>query len=342
MKEKIKRLALSWQPHKECYFKTNDNKDCEGKIINAHTVQKSGGLKKIATNGHVRYFKPSFKRLLDNKGMLSCEIEGVGKASTFFGFCQKHDRELFSPIENYSFEDCPTHALLHGYRAACKELYAKHEQKRLHEKLDEILNDEGILTYSLQIERDNYKRGMDLAINEITTLKNTLENRISTRDTKGVNYLAIHTEEITEFMCCAAFIPEISFDGRRLQSLFTKKDISSYLSVNIFSSDGEGVILFQWIGENDEIVYFLDSLISSGISKIPSLITSAVFEFFENTFIAPSWWNTLSPKQKESIQKRVMTFGDHDRETLMINSIGSVSWNINSIVSNIKSLERQI
>lgn len=342
MKEQIKRLALSWKPHKECYFKINENKDCEGKIINAHTVQKSGGLKKISLNSQVRYFKPSFKSLLDNKGMLTCEIEGIGKASTFFGFCQKHDRELFSPIENHPFEDTQWHALLHGYRAVCKELYAKYEQKRLHESLDEILENEGMLVSTVRVEREGFRKGMQLAIDEFTDLRDTLEMYINTSNFDNVNYLVIHTNEITEFMCCGAFIPEISFDGHRLQSLFTRKEINSYLSVNIFSADSEGIVLFQWVGENKEIVKFLSSLVSSELSNIPNLITNAVFELLENTFIAPSWWNSLSKKQKQNIQKRVMSIDQHADDSLMVNNVATINWNINSIVSNVASLNRKI
>lgn len=234
------------------------------------------------------------------------------------------------------------HALLHGYRAVCKELYAKREQKRLHEKLDEILESESMLTTLVQHERNDYKKGMEIAIIEMTALKNTLEKYISTNNTDNVKYLAIHTDEITEFMCCAAFIPEISFNGHRLQTLHTKKKFNSYLSVNIFSSDDEGVILFQWIGDNNEIILFLESLTSAGKHKIPELVANAVFEFFENTFIAPSWWNNLTEKQKKNIQNRVMSFTNHNEKSLMSNNIGPIKWNIKSVVSNIKSLEIKI
>ncbi|MGR6859007.1 hypothetical protein ACU5EH_00920 [Aliivibrio salmonicida] len=339
MKDKLKRLALSWQPHKKCYFTTNNNEDCQGKIINAHTVQKSGGLKQIAQNGHVRYFKPSFKSLLDNNGKLTCEIEGVGKASTFYGFCQKHDREIFSPIENYSFNDSRFHALLHGYRAICKELYAKNDNIEFHKKTNEILKVEGLLSYSLKLERDGYIKGMELAVSELTELKDVLESYIQTKNSDNVNFLAIHTDEITEFMCCGAFIPEFTFDGKKLQTLFTVKELSSYLSVNIFSANSKGVILFQWIGENKEIIEFLSGLISSRSKDIPSLLTDAVFEFFENTFISPSWWNTLSTKEKKGIQNRVMSFGNNDIKTLTNRTIKVMDWNINSIVSSVDELE---
>ncbi|CED58353.1 Putative uncharacterized protein [Moritella viscosa] len=331
-------MAFSWQPHKKCYYSVSSSSDCDGKIINAHTVQKSGGLKKIAANGHVRYFKPSISNLFKNKGKLECEIDGIGKASTFFGFCKKHDTELFSPIENYYFKDCEEHAQLMGYRAVCRELYAKEDQKLLHIELDKILAAGSELNFHLSMQRKEHLSGINLSIKEITKLKERLESNIVNKSTQDIKFLSIRTNDITEYMCCGAFIPELSFDGNKLHDLSTLEELEGHVSLNIFASDQDGVILFQWLGGNPEIEEFLSSLLSKKSNEIPDFITNATFEFLENTFISPSWWNKLSNKQKKLIQKKVMTIDAHALNCLTTENVGNIKWEINSIATNVRNL----
>ena len=305
-------------------------------------MQKSGGLKKIALNGHVRYFKPSFDNIFKNKGKLECRIDCIGVASTFFGFCKQHDTNLFSPVENYHFDDSKEHAQLLGYRAVCKELYAKEEQKNHHIDLDELLKREGELNPSLSHDRDLHLSMINLTLKEITKLKEKLEDNISKGKTNSINFLSIRTNDITEYMCCGSFIPELTFDSKRLKNLNSLEEIECHVSLNIFASDQDGVILFQWLGENPDIDEFLSSLLTKNEMEIPELITNLVFEFLENTFISPLWWNKLSTKQKRIVQKKVMVMGGHEQDCLITNNVGNIKWKINSITTNVSSLIKYI
>lgn len=71
---------------------------CEGGIIRAHTVQRRGGLAAIAEAGHVLTLKPTMKGMIDHEGRPPPRAIGVGKASVFPGFCNRHDSDLFKPI----------------------------------------------------------------------------------------------------------------------------------------------------------------------------------------------------------------------------------------------------
>lgn len=336
--EKLKRLALTWKPYKYCYFSTADKNGCSKKIVNAHTVQKNGALSKISTNGHVRFFKPTFQNLTKNKGSLEPVLEGVKKASTFFGFCESHDKQIFSPIEDFAFKDCEEHSLLIGYRAVCKEIHAKSEQMRMHVEIDNILKDD--LRYSDQLrQREPLYRGMQLAESELNSLKSEMENLIVGNNYQGVNYVSIRSSIFTEYMCSGALIPEISFDGGYIQHLGTPKSSSSYLSVNIFSSDTDGIIVFQWLGDSPSNVRFISGLLKKDVTEIPKYITRFVFESLENTFISPAWWNSLSAQDKKIIKTRVMSFSDHKENCLSEGRIASVNWNINTIKTNVDELK---
>ena len=96
----VRGMASKHRVAKRCFHSSVDAGRCSGKIIEAHTVSKSGSLRKIARNGKVNHFKPDINALFDTGGKLVLREVGVGQASTFPGFCARHDKELFAAIED--------------------------------------------------------------------------------------------------------------------------------------------------------------------------------------------------------------------------------------------------
>ena len=99
--------------------------DCSKRIISAHTVQRAILAKYIAVENHVLRFE--VEPLADPmRGMLVYpKRRGINRATTFFGFCDKHDCELFRPLEAIEFAFQPEQIALLGYRAICRDAYGK-------------------------------------------------------------------------------------------------------------------------------------------------------------------------------------------------------------------------
>lgn len=53
---------------------------------------------------------------------------GKGVASTFFGFCDHHDTELFKEIENKPFDESDEHCFMHSYRSFAHSYHLKKEE----------------------------------------------------------------------------------------------------------------------------------------------------------------------------------------------------------------------
>ena len=71
-----------------CYVPDSLKHECSKRIINAHTVSKSGSLKEIADeSNHVLGLKISLPNIIKNEGKLIPEKIGINQASTFKGFC---------------------------------------------------------------------------------------------------------------------------------------------------------------------------------------------------------------------------------------------------------------
>ena|SRR2546422_4986942 len=72
---------------------------CKGRIVRAHTVRRKADLTAIARDGHVYQGRADMGTLMRTKGRVAARLIGVREASTFLGFCEKHDAETFAPLE---------------------------------------------------------------------------------------------------------------------------------------------------------------------------------------------------------------------------------------------------
>ena len=106
--------------------------ECNGKIVHAHTVPKSGSLQRISRAGHVYSFVPSLNDIQKNQGFLVPKLLGINNASTFSGFCSRHDNEIFTLLEKQAFRGTSEQCFLLGYRALARELYTKRAANHLH------------------------------------------------------------------------------------------------------------------------------------------------------------------------------------------------------------------
>jgi hypothetical protein len=70
---------------------------CESSAIRAHSIQNSQTLDLLVRNNHV---KTLTKRIDKEKGPeISFGDVGRNQATTFEGFCSRHDAEIFAPID---------------------------------------------------------------------------------------------------------------------------------------------------------------------------------------------------------------------------------------------------
>ena len=93
------------------------------RIVSAHTIQRSGVLQRIVdSTNHVRAFHPFTP---EATGRLRLHRIGWREASTFTGFCARHDSETFRPLETVCFNGDAEQCFLVGYRALCHEVFQK-------------------------------------------------------------------------------------------------------------------------------------------------------------------------------------------------------------------------
>ena len=338
MQEKLNHRRQAYG--KEYCLHAKAGSECSSNIIRAHTIQRNGGLSKIAKDGHVYNFIPDEPAMLkDGPASLAPRLLGLKKASTFTGFCGYHDKTTFAPIEDHPFQSTHHHAFLLAYRAICKEIFLKEanwEDIPLIRLLDKGRDIE--FQIGLQNDMDLYGTGVKAAINEMTHYKSLYDAALIKSDYTDVQYYIVNTSSTPDFLCSGAFLPEYDFAGNKLQDLMIVDRLLEQITFSIIPTDNGGAVVFSWIGKSEVGTKFLKTLHLLTDQGIPDAIARFTFEHFENTFVSPIWWDGLPSSTQKALMDRQLSgtvVKERTAQSLKDDGVRSVSWLITSRDTNI-------
>ncbi|MBO9441689.1 SEC-C domain-containing protein [Phaeobacter italicus] len=294
---------------KECMSPDCLKMDCEGAIISAHTVPRGSSLKKIATNSHVLGLKPDMADLQKTNGKIRFKKLGVRQASTFNGFCAKHDREFFSCVENEDFVARPDQCLAVCFRAVSRELYAK----RASSVVDDILvgadkgksQEEQIMMNML---RRNFGAGTQSAIRELEHAHKLIGDAFATGQTHKVRSYVLLFAETLPMMFSGGFSPSKDITGVQLQDLSNLGKDAEQLFLSAFGTESGSAMVCSWI----ERKYAIGKTIAEQVCKLPvdqqaNWIAETAFLRMENIFLSPRWYSAIDDKVKKRIDRLVMS-----------------------------------
>jgi predicted transcriptional regulator len=108
----VQKKLTSWKKSQKCIYSGCENKS----IRRSHSIQKAGSLSIIAQDGIV--LTPEFNQ---EKGFDELVEKGISWASTFPGFCAKHET-FFQSFENEKRLSTDEDTALQIYRSICREI----------------------------------------------------------------------------------------------------------------------------------------------------------------------------------------------------------------------------
>ena len=284
-------------------------KSCSKKISRAHTVPKSGSLSRIARNGHVYGIIPTIEHLFTNDGRILPKLIGINRASSFTGFCSRHDDLIFSPIEKREFSGSPEQCFLLGYRALCREIFTKQAALSLSEMRSHA--DAGKpFERQVQIQAFNkrYEMGLYAGARDGERFKKTYDEALKNRKFTDVRGYVIELADIPPVMCSGAYFPEEDFDGRLLQDIGDLDITPHLLTVTSFYGGKHGTIALSWLQDSSETCdKFIHSLDRISDNDIANALLALFFEHIENIYISPEWWDNLHREQRTQLLLRLNT-----------------------------------
>ncbi len=295
-----RQLAHKVFGKKECMHPAAPN-DCNGNIVRAHTVQRSGALSLIAEDGHVLTL--GLDPDMANGRLVVAQRIGISRASTFTGFCSVHDKQLFAPIEDHPLQLIRRHAFLLAYRCLSRERFGK---RRLAE-LDTKSAANGIIPK--EMSRD-IQFAADLAEKDLSFFDD-MGNAILRNKYSDTRFYAIEFDSVPEIMCSGGTNVIYDFGGNMVQNMYKEPDRSEPFDTITLSllpfGDSHGVAVFAWYGKSTVNERFIKSLHNTPKRDIPNMLIRFLFYNFENIFWSPSWWQNLP----EKAQGTLLNFWDH-------------------------------
>jgi hypothetical protein len=275
---------------------------CSETYCAAHTIQKRSGLSALAENQHVLSARnPSPHR--DNDLL---EKVGINIASTFRGFCAKHDNHTFKPAESAGQPNEDV-AFLLSYRALCFEIYTKKiALKTLYFCRD---NMDGGRNFQEQSRIQQYLAAAifssSLGYDEHLKLKTDWDAVLLNGDRSNFSWSFVKFDGLLPITTSGVFIPEFDFGGNRLQALNAPRGTLALLGFNIIPIRGQTCAVFGWLDKKPQNKRFIDSIRAIPESHLASAMVQFGFDTSDNLFVRPSWWEQLDSQKKTYLERNL-------------------------------------
>ncbi|MBP9788234.1 MAG: hypothetical protein KBC72_11920 [Acinetobacter sp.] len=273
---------------------------CSDQVIKAHSISKRISLSTICQNNHVYGLKLGFNEIEFKK-------IGVNDASTFHGFCKKHDELLFSSFEKKDFLKTNKQLFDLCYRAICQEHYT---MLRVIDSLNEVKKNID-KDYSLidqicfQAEINSQIIFYQLGVKYSNSYKKQLEKKyyVSKHEDDLEHYIFELQESYPKFQSSSCFNLEYDLNGNRLQDLDKAEIQSKNIFINCISLQSKGYFIISWFKENNDFGKQIINSIISSPSRIEDKLFSFTFLYIFNTFVSPKWFESLTEIQKIELKK---------------------------------------
>jgi hypothetical protein len=294
---------------------------CGGPPVQAHTVQRNGGLGAIAEDGHVISIKAAYQDMYKNGGKVIPRKMGVRAASTFFGFCSRHDAEMFRPVEYGTVGLTNENCFLLSFRALAYEVIMKRCALSLlphHRELDKGRP----FDFQVQLQQyvDAMETGVRLGLEALERWKADYDAAFLSGGFNTFRHSALVLDGVMPIVGCGALIPEFDFEGSPLQRLGTETDLE-HVTLNFTVLDGKTILVVGWIaGEQGPAGVFARSCIQAVEREGPDALIRLAFEHIENVYLRPIWWNSLPATARAALVRRTQSGGvtrERTRQCLM-------------------------
>jgi len=282
---------------------------CGKPAIKSHSIQKKNSIDAIATSGHVCAFPNGPHGRVGNSNRAEFELIGVSKASTFPGFCSRHDHGLFTKIESPPIKNNYRNALTTAFRAHCYESVNHTNGAFFNWWLRNDANFD--FPFDAEIiapEAENMRAYAAYC----WRLKHYFELVISRKTTKKFFFVAAILNKSLPFSTTGSFCTETDFSGRRLKD-FRKAGNYNYAQLWVLPQKNNTTYVgLSGIDDQDSkyLIRFLKSFIFQEPKTMADSLFKAALVHSENTFISPSFIETLTTDQKHSL------LAEYERTTL--------------------------
>ena len=265
---------------------------CDEVAINSHLIQQNGLLSNITYNGHLVELKMMDANKWDDKKLpFEFGTVGIKQALSHKVFCNKHDTEIFKPIEKDTENfDSYEAFLLFSYRAVCAEIRKKEVNI---EQFTRILNANS-LKGKIDPEYLNLNiEGNRLGVDDLLVLKKELEQEIENNTDKYKYFIYKYPK--LEVYASAVF----SANDLDIFSHVSEPDLDN-IYIHFLPLEDEFLILVGYHSErvSQKIIAYCNSWENLTLENLQKKLTTLFVTNVENWGLSTELYKTLSDNNK--------------------------------------------
>ena len=283
-------MWTAWQ-HKKCFHPQASAAVCD-KIVSAHTIQRSRGIERLVdSSNHVYTFHGR-----NQEEDIRVQRVGWREASTFTGFCSQHDGLTFGPLETTVFTGTEEQCFLIAYRAVCHEVYQKTGVLKS-SPVARSLVDRGLpIELQIEIQREwaIHDAGTRAGLATFQKLKEQMDSQLLKNDFSGWSRVVIYFRGDLCMLSTGVVSPNRDLNRRELQALHDVSAKQESMPFGVVAMPDGGAVVLMWPEEQNAPRLFVESMLSRGVERLPSLLVQFIFAYVENTFFSSRWWQSLS------------------------------------------------
>ena len=192
--------------------------------------------------------------------------------------------------------------------------------------------------------------GIVVSINELKDAKELYETSIFQVKSADFSYFVVFFDRHPDLLCSGVWQATHDFRGRELFNLADITTSASWLAFALIVSGEGGAAVFSCPTSHKDSVKVLATLDELPDDEIPHAIVRFAFEFFENTYFSPDWWDVLDDEIRMRLKKRQLNdlfgiFGDaefeREADCLVDDGIRAVDWKVDSRIVSIDGVTAQ-
>lgn len=308
-RKELEDLDKEVKASQTCIAQRFDGANCSGGPISSHSIARSEQLERIAVDGKVYVWNNSISKcfhLMDeSEGSIKTTFEPwtIKKASTFEGFCNHHDTQLFNRIDKpiTAFDD-EVILQLH-YRAISYEYFHKKTSIDLLEKI--LSSEEAYFNPSSDILEEAKKRD-DIALNDLKQELSVCEKAMATKNlNKDVKATVFSFDAMAPVMCTGGWVPSYTINKEKTLFQDDMESAAPLLGMTLgIDANNKSFWALTYTDDSDiNIQKFLDSLKKYQNKRFLDIAALFSLQKSQNACCNPLWYDRLQKWQKDFINR---------------------------------------
>lgn len=328
----LKTLISKGATIKDC---SHPNKDeCRLPIKNAHSIQRQGSLKYLEKTTNKNSFIYSHTDRQFNKKYDFLDLKPIGRkdASTFFGFCEFHDTELFKEIENDPEStdiENDLHCFLHTYRSFSHSYHRKYEEFKLFTSNNPEVKK--YLNKMYQNTQEEILNGIKLALQDLESPKKRLDDLLINKKFSELTYYCYEYPYRCPITCSGVTSPSHFKSSQPFNLSNDSNDKYSNIFTTVLPLKNKTLIILSTFSDDFEAIKYLEEF-----EEIPyelefqRYLSFHIINNLENVYISPIFYDKKDFRWKQSYCKMIDIISNRNTPHINFNKYFPINYFSNS------------